>query len=131
MSELTNRLMLLDELRRDVRALIEQVVDNEGTTESKVDHVQRLLVQQIDGGPGLSSVVAYCIDSIQRASGLLSIGELESQTGYSRRYLEMLFRNHVGISPKSFSRIVRFQKLYRTWADTESYEALIDRLYDS
>ncbi len=122
MSELTNRLVFLDELLGDIRTQVEPVLDNERSTESKIDLIQRLLIRRLDGGPGVNSVVEYCINRVQKAWGLLSIAELESQTGYSRRYLEMLFKNHVGKSPKSFSRIVRFQKLYRTWAETESYE---------
>jgi AraC-like DNA-binding protein len=38
----------------------------------------------------------------------MSIGELERHTGYSRRYLDRLFQQHVGLSPKVLAEIFRF-----------------------
>lgn len=35
--------------------------------------------------------------------------ELANETGYSTRYLRKQFEDHIGISPKLFSQIVRFQ----------------------
>jgi AraC-like DNA-binding protein len=60
----------------------------------------------------------------------MPIKELERMTGYTRRYLDVLFKQHVGLSPKVLAGIFRFQMLYREWARGLSYDALKERLYD-
>ena len=45
--------------------------------------------------------------------GLTTIKQLEKKTGYSKRYLDMLFKNHLGISPKKLATIQRFQHFYK------------------
>lgn len=45
------------------------------------------------------------------APGLQRIGELSKETGYSQRYLDGLFRRWVGLPPKSYARIRRFQRV--------------------
>ena len=56
------------------------------------------------------------------------------ETGYSKRYLDMLFKEHVGLSPKSLASILRFQYFYQSWsqgeADAFSKDALYAYYYD-
>ena len=42
----------------------------------------------------------------------------------------MLFKLHVGLSPKALAEIFRFQVFYRKWAQGLSYEVLKKDLYD-
>ena len=60
----------------------------------------------------------------------MSIRDLERQTGYSRRYLDRLFQQHVGLSPKVLAEIFRFQRFYRKWAVGMSFDLLKTELYD-
>lgn len=55
----------------------------------------------------------YCIRQIEAAGGGIKIGELEDDTGYSSRWLNMRFRERLGMSPKNFSSIIRFQQYYQ------------------
>jgi hypothetical protein len=50
---------------------------------------------------------------IERELTLLVRKNLERETGYSRRYLDRLFQQHVGLSPKVLAEIFRFQRFYR------------------
>jgi hypothetical protein len=43
----------------------------------------------------------------------MTIRDLERKTGYTRRYLELLFDQHVGFPPKVIAGIFRFQKFYQ------------------
>src|SRR5262245_56081961 len=45
----------------------------------------------------LSEIVAYCVGLLQSTDGRIPIRELERRSGYSRRYLELLFLEHVGL----------------------------------
>lgn len=50
------------------------------------------------------------IDDIQSSNGQLSIYELSKRNHITIRQLERNFRKHIGISPKEYSNIIRFQK---------------------
>jgi AraC-like DNA-binding protein len=41
----------------------------------------------------------------------MPIKELERKTGYTRRYLDLLFKHHVGLSPKGFGRDLPISKV--------------------
>jgi methylphosphotriester-DNA--protein-cysteine methyltransferase len=63
-------------------------------------------------------------------AGRVSIRQLEKITGYSRRYLDILFQRHVGLSPKVLAEIFRFQRLYGKLAELQSSEDLKDDVFD-
>ena len=71
----------------------------------------------------------HAIDVIHESHGTVSIKELENQTGYSKRYLDMLFKEHVGVSPKRLASIARFQIFYELWARRKSKTFFKDNLY--
>ena len=62
------------------------------------------------GASGLRTFGA--MGSSSRAHGRMPIKELERLTGYTRRYLNILFKQHVGLPPKVLAGIFRFQMFY-------------------
>lgn len=55
--------------------------------------------------------VARAVQAAEAAGGLLSVEDLSAAAGVSARQLERLFAHHVGLSPKAFLRVVRFQRV--------------------
>ncbi|WP_405656906.1 helix-turn-helix domain-containing protein [Streptomyces sp. RK9] len=62
---------------------------------------------------------------LRSCHGTLSVGQLADATGRSRRRLEILFAEQIGLAPKRVARILRFQRATvmmrtpgRTWAET-------------
>lgn len=55
-------------------------------------------------------MIDYCLTSIQRTNGSVTIRDLAEDTGYSERYIRTKFEQSLGISPKLYSRIIRFQR---------------------
>ena len=51
----------------------------------------------------------YIINEIVKSKGILKIEEISEKTGYSTRYINKLFNETFGMSPKHFSKIIRFQ----------------------
>ena len=45
-----------------------------------------------------------------QANGNIRIAELAEETGYSERYLNKIFLEYMGFSPKTFCKIIRFQR---------------------
>jgi transcriptional regulator GlxA family with amidase domain len=58
-------------------------------------------------------VLNQALDLILRSNGAAQVEDLASNAAISRRHLERVFLRKVGIGPKLFSRIVRFQHLLR------------------
>ena len=48
------------------------------------------------------------------------VQELATHVGYTKRYLDLLFKEHVGVSPKSLASILRFQEVYQVWMQQKS-----------
>src|SRR4029453_4652986 len=92
--------------------------------------IQRSLTLLLRENRRDSGIVDYCVRALRSVDGRMSIGELERQTGYSRRYLDRLFQQHVGLSPKVLAEIFRFQRFYRKWAEGLSFDLFKTELYD-
>ena len=77
-----------------------------------------------------NGIVEFCVRILKLTHGRIPIRELERKTGYTRRYLDLLFKQHVGLSPKALAGIFRFQKFYQNWARGLSYDILKNELYE-
>jgi AraC-like DNA-binding protein len=53
----------------------------------------------------------YITGEIIRLGGELSLDDIAASSGYSPRYIHKVFTTQMGLSPKLFSRIIRFQQL--------------------
>lgn len=56
-----------------------------------------------------SEIVNACIQKITNYQGILKIKELENYTGFSERYLRNIFNENLGLAPKQFIQLYRFQ----------------------
>ena len=91
--------------------------------------LQDELVDLLQIRPDSNSLVDFCVKALKSADGRLSMEQLQRQTGYTRRYLELLFQRYVGFPPKVLAGILRFQKFYRKWAQGQSYDLLKGEFY--
>lgn len=72
---------------------------------------ERLLLQTTSGldyGNNSFSYLNYSVLTMLRYKGNIRIGQLLKDTGISAKHLDNLFRDHVGLSPKTLSRILKF-----------------------
>jgi AraC-like DNA-binding protein len=115
--ELTGSIVNLDDL---APALDRELESRLGDIESPAQRIQAL--QQIlpsycraSAQPHLQSqrMIEAAVQALQEAKGNLSISALMAQFDLSGRQLERLFQQYVGLSPKSFGRILRFKQVMR------------------
>ena len=77
------------------------------TLQEMIDAVESTL------SPGESSpLVARAEQSIRDAGGLVPVTHIARELGASLRHLERSFLEQVGLTPKQYSRIIRFQNLF-------------------
>jgi AraC-like DNA-binding protein len=134
MSELTNNLYSFSEIfGRLGKELISRTQDIPDPI-LKIDAIQEFLSTRLIENKRTNSVIDYAVDRLLTSNGMLEIKHLEKKTGYSHRYLNMLFKEHLGISPKTYSTILRFQAYYKQWSkDSSAYfnkEKIFELYYD-
>lgn len=54
--------------------------------------------------------VAFAVDQIISRPDQISLGKLYGEIGYSQKHFTKLFKIHVGVTPKTYVKIMRFQK---------------------
>lgn len=87
-------------------------VSNANTAEERAAAAERCLMarlEKIRANSDLLNAVNFTIDSRGRAK----ISDLCAHTAVSARQLERLFARAMGVSPKTFSSLVRYQLLWR------------------
>lgn len=112
LDEFTEREVPLQDIRPELAALVEGVCQS-ACFPNQVDLFQQFHRRLVGGGGAIPGVLTYLLAEIHRNQGELRIHELEEKSGYSARHLDNLFKKHVGIGPKFYSRVVRFQKTLR------------------
>jgi AraC-like DNA-binding protein len=127
-SELKNRIFLLEDVWDRTAREVQEMIANQESVEKKLRIIQQYLVKQLRQSAA-DPVIDYCIGLIKSTNGLITTRALEEKTGYSGRWLYNKFMDKVGVSPKSYASIIRFQQFYRPWARNAGYR-FKDNLYD-
>jgi AraC-like DNA-binding protein len=91
----------------------------EKTAIGRVGLLQKLLGGLAKGRAQIDPFIQHCVTRIETSRGNLRIGALETSTGLSTRQLERKFARCVGISPKTFARVVRFKAVLEAATSTD------------
>lgn len=76
----------------------------------KFQRIEEFLSRLLTNSPtGFNPAVINAAELIRKSHGVISISEILNQTGYSRRWFSEVFRNTVGVNPKQYARLCRFQ----------------------
>jgi AraC-like DNA-binding protein len=81
--------------------------------DARFDIIDEAIAQRFAASPPVSEGIAWAWSRIDRSGGSVAIGSLCETLGYSRKHLVAQFREHVGMTPKTLARIVRFRRVIR------------------
>lgn len=115
MHEITNRLVGFEDLFGLWGASLQRLVGDVDDPKAKIALLQMALTDLLQQSDKDYLLLDHTLDLLAQTHGTIKIQELADSIGYSRRYLDMLFQEHIGVSPKSLSRIMRFQHVYQLW----------------
>lgn len=79
------------------------------------------LLRRLD--PDRDRRVDYAVNRIVTTNGAARIDEIANEAGISRQHLARQFQHHVGVSPKTLARVMRFRRMVDAvergvdWAD--------------
>jgi AraC-like DNA-binding protein len=129
MYHLTNNLFSFSDLYGSEGTGLIHKMNDEEKPKQKVKLIQQFLFQQLLKENKSNSILNFSVNFISSLHGLTTIKQLERKTGYSKRYLDLIFKNHLGISPKTLATIQRFQHFYKKMESdsTNIYELYYDQ----
>ena len=82
--------------------------------DAKIAEFERFIFRTIRGDAKMGTIVTPSIKLIHKYQGNIAISNLTRSLNTSERDLERNFRERVGLSPKKYARIVRFQSVLRS-----------------
>lgn len=125
--ELAERHTLLDDLWGSSADSAREQLIEAGSPERKLDVLESLLTARIPAVGGLHPAVAQALEQFWITNDVRQVVEA---SGYSHRQFIALFRRAVGLTPKLYCRILRFQEaLKRFVADPKA--SLADLAFDA
>lgn len=108
MSELTNRVVALDDLFGGLADELVGRLEEADTWEDRFRLVDGFLACRLAAAPAASREVAFTWQHLKTARGAASIGGLARELGWSRKRLIERFRGEIGLTPKVAARLLRF-----------------------
>lgn len=125
LSELAGTVISLDALLGpNDRGLVEHVAEL-ASWEDRTAAVERWVGERWRRGRRPDPRIAGALQLIERTEGRIDIAEVGRVANLSRPHLARLFREHVGVTPKVFARLRRFEALQeRVRVGTGSWSAI-------
>ena len=124
-TELRNQGVPLDLLWGADAACARDRLWEEKTSESRFRVLEETLLTRARGRFDRHAAVRYALDVFDRSNGMRPVGDVIQRIGFSPRRFSELFRSEVGLSPKAFCRVRRFNEVLKRierltdvdWAD--------------
>lgn len=109
--ELTNTCVDMNLLSAAKDFYLSEKLSDVPSLAGKMDVISAFLFHQINKNEGgTDDITQFALTQIIQSHGSISLKELQEQLQLTERSFERRFKQGVGISPKLFSRICRFQK---------------------
>jgi len=108
MAELANELMPLEDL-----AALHDRLGSESSTEERKQALDTVLTARFGNAAAPDRDFERAVSSVVRAEGRISVDALAAGMGVGTRQLERRFRERVGLGPKRFAKVLRFQSVFR------------------
>jgi len=111
--ELVNRNIDINDL---IKSTISDQLSNAPNLEQQIGLLSRLLLQQLNQRKAENEKVNFASEQLLKG---VSLPNIQNKLNLSERSLERYFKQHVGISPKLYARISRFQSALENLRQTQ------------
>jgi AraC-like DNA-binding protein len=135
MHEITNSVLALDDLSQHLIRHLECIGDGRSVSE-RFALLDQCIMALASKSAQKDLLVAHAVKHFECSGGLASIAHLAASAGISTRQFERRFRDAVGISPKLFCRMQRFQSVFTrmdesalNWADAAVQSGYYDQAH--
>jgi len=118
---------LADLIGNSAQELQSQLAET-SSLDMKLQLLQNFLIKQLEQAAP-DPIYDFCINRISYTKGLISVAQLEKETGYSARYLHRKFSEHLGTGAKNLAEIIRFAQFYRAYSSGAPLHNLKQQIY--
>lgn len=108
MKEIANGIVDLKLIWNNLAKEIEERIVESTNTEQRIQKIQHYLLAQLHKNGKADLTVDYCLNLIYSSKGQIRVEDLSFKTGISNRQLVRKFNMSIGLSPKEFTRIIKF-----------------------
>jgi AraC-like DNA-binding protein len=108
LADLTNRGVALEEVFGPAAHRLTMELHDAGTWDARFDLLDGEIGARVAAARQPGSEVLCAWHRIIESSGLVSMGELAGEIGWSQKHLISRFKEHIGLAPKTFARVMRF-----------------------
>lgn len=125
-SLVTDKIIPLESLEKShLKKIINFNFDELGSLESNILDLDESLKACFLSDPPVTenSQLQETLEFLVKNKGKLTIQELADRAGVTTRTLEMQFKKSIGLTPKTYSRIVRFNSLIRQLNETPKIDS--------
>ena len=110
LTEISGTVVDLSDLLPNARNLSDRLASTTSWAE-RFRLVEAVLLERLLLRANVRLDIAWAVKQIDASGGLTKIGALASALHMSRKHLHALFRDHVGMPPKLYANLVRFDRL--------------------
>ena len=129
--ELNNSLIKLRDLFGQEASGLEEQLLHEQSTSHIIAVVEKFLLKKSQYARTPGDAFCEALYLIYKYKGDITIEGLLEQLPVTERQLERKFREHIGISPKRFSDITRFQHFLKLFRNQQPKQKVSDAIYES
>jgi AraC-like DNA-binding protein len=127
-AEVKNQIVEVSDLIGDYAGELQSQLAEANTVALKLQLLQNFLIRLLEK-TSADPIYDYCISRISHSKGLISVSQLEKETGYSSRWLHTKFSEHLGTGPKNLAEIVRFKQFYQAYSTGAKLKDLKGLIY--
>jgi AraC-like DNA-binding protein len=109
MDGLSDRIIALADALGDGALRLRERLLNTPSLAARFRVVERWLLARLKPRMVVHPAVRWAVDRLEATGGRLSIEDLATETGFTRKHLGNLFQQQVGLSPKALARVHRFR----------------------
>jgi AraC-like DNA-binding protein len=110
MSGLTNRAVELEDLLGPVARRTLERLHDAPAWDRRFAILDEVIGARLAAASGVPDGAMHAWRQLVQSRGRVSIGPLATEVGWSRKHLVTQFREHIGLPPKTFARVLRFDR---------------------
>lgn len=111
MVELNDLTIELDRIWGNDATTIRETILSEACIDKRFSILENYFLQKGKNKMENHALVHYSVNQLATSPQMWTIKSLSAKTGITQKHLITLFKKYVGLSPKMFSRIYKFQKV--------------------
>ncbi|GGB25282.1 hypothetical protein GCM10011511_56560 [Puia dinghuensis] len=128
-TEVQNEIADLSDLTGGGAETLRSRLAETGDITGKLQLLQDFLIKQLENNAA-DPIYDHCIHRITATNGLITVTQLEKETGYSARWLHRKFSEHLGTGAKNLAEIVRFKQFYQAYSTGIPPEMVKQYIYE-